>query len=380
MKKNNIIPLLLIAYIMNACTTTSTDVTNSDIQLLDPKKFETSLEGKATSLYVLKNKNGMLSEITNYGARVVSLWAKDKNGTFEDVVLGHDNIEAYLDSNDAYFGSAIGRNANRIAKGKFSIDEQEYEIEVNNGPNSLHSGNTGFHKVVWDAKQIDDQTLELHYLAKDGEGGYPGNLNVKLVYKLTDNNELKVEYWATTDKKTIANFTHHSYFNLKGAGKGTITDHIMHINADSYTPYDETCVPTGMVESVANTPLDFRTPTLIGERINSEFEQTKIGYGYDHNWVLNKSETGLNYAIKLESPQSGRILEVETNQIGIQFYSGNYLENPNGKHGQKYGFREALNLETQSFPDSPNQENFPKTFLLPGEEYYSVCIYRLSVQ
>jgi len=363
---------------MNACTST-TETKTQEIPLLDSKKFETSIEGKKVSLYVLKNKNGMLSEITNYGARVVTLWAKDKHGTFEDIVLGHDNIESYLDSNDAYFGSAIGRNANRIAKGAFSIDGKAHQIEVNNGPNSLHSGNTGFHKVVWDAKQLDEQTLELHYLAKDGEGGFPGNLDVKLIYQLTNDNELKVEYWATTDKKTIANFTHHSYFNLKGAGKGTITDHIMHINADRYTPYDESCVPTGILEKVEGTPLDFREPKVISKDINSEFEQTKIGYGYDHNWVLNENKEGLNYAVKLESPLSGRILEVETNQMGIQFYSGNYLENPNGKHNTAYGFREALNLETQSFPDSPNQEGFPSTFLLPGEEYYSICVYRLSV-
>jgi aldose 1-epimerase len=245
----------------------------------------------------------------------------------------------------------------------------------------LHGGIKGFNNVVWDAKKLDDQTLELTYLSVDGEEGYPGNLNVKVVYMLTNDNELKVEYWATTDKPTPVNLTQHSFFNLKGAGTGDVNDHIMQIMADAYTPVDSTLIPTGEIAPVDGTPFDFRTPTGIGARINDDNIQLKYGNGYDHNWVLNKAETGLNYAAKVVEPNTGRTLEVSTNEPGLQFYGGNFMTGKDtGKGGKVFAFRGAFCLETQHFPDSPNKPEFPSTILNPGDEYYSVCVYKFGVE
>ena len=349
------------------------------ITQIDATKFDKKIENVQIGLFLLKNPSGMVCEITNFGARVVSLWAPDVLGNFEDIVLGYDNIEDYLNPNESYYGATIGRYANRIAKGKFTLDSVEYVVETNNGPNQLHGGTKGFHRVIWEANQKDAQTLELSYFSKDGESGYPGNMTVKMQYQLTDDNKLKVEYWAETDKTTLANFTHHSYFNLKGAGNGTINDHIVLINAEKYTPVDETLIPTGILEPVENTPFDFTKPTTIGERVDADFEQLHIGKGYDHNYVLNQNTSGLNFAARVVEPVSGRTMEVYTSQPGMQFYGGNFMDGSDiGKESKTYKHREAFCLETQTFPDSPNKAHFPSAELRPGQKYYSVCIYKFG--
>ncbi|WP_167617147.1 aldose epimerase family protein [Maribellus sediminis] len=343
--------------------------------------FKTEIDGKPVSLYSLKNSNGLLVQITNYGGKVVNLWTPDKNGNFGDIVLGFDNIKSYETTSEKYFGSLIGRYGNRIANGTFTIGEETYQLAQNNGANALHGGIKGYNNVVWDATQPDVQTLVLTYLSVDGEEGYPGNLNVKVQYQLTDNNELKIEYWATTDKATPVNLTHHSFFNLKGAGQGTVNDHIVQINADKYTPVDAGLIPTGELAPVEGTPMDFRTPTAIGERIDADFEQLKLGNGYDHNWVLNPASEGLTFAGKVVEPASGRTMEVLTNEPGMQFYGGNFLDGTvSGKEGVPYVFRGAFCLETQHYPDSPNKPEFPSTILEPGDEYYSICVYKFGVE
>lgn len=348
---------------------------------IDENAFKTTHDGKPVGLYTLKNKSGLVAQITNYGGRVVNLWVPDKNGNFTDVVIGYETLGEYLNSNEIYYGTLIGRYGNRIAQGKFVLNDTVYTLAVNNGENHLHGGVKGFNNVVWNAKIIDGQTLELHYFSPDGEEGYPGNLNVKVIYTLTDENELKTEYWATTDKPTPVNLTQHSFFNLKGAGNGDVNDHIMQINADFYTPVDAGLIPTGEIAPVENTPMDFRTPVSIGSRINNEFEQLKFGMGYDHNWVLNRDEEHLAFAAKVKEPASGRTLEVYTNEPGIQFYGGNFMNGKDsGKGGKVFAYRGAFCLETQHFPDSPNQPQFPSTILNPGQEYYSVCIYRFGTE
>jgi aldose 1-epimerase len=290
-------------------------------------------------------------------------------------------LDGYLNSNEIYYSALIGRYGNRIAKGKFTLNDSVYTLATNNNENHLHGGIKGFCNVVWDAKKIDGQTLELYYLSPDGEEGYPGNLNVKVVYTLTNDNELKTEYWATTDKPTPVNLTQHSFFNLQGVGSGDVKDHILQINADFYTPVDAGLIPTGELAPVEGTPMEFRTPTAVGARVDENFEQLVFGKGYDHNWVLNTTESGLNFAAKVVEPVSGRTLEVFTNEPGVQFYGGNFLDgSDSGKGGKIFSHRSALCLETQHFPDSPNQPNFPSTILNPGEEYYSVCVYKFGVE
>ena len=351
-----------------------------DIQLLNKSAFEKVVDGKQVDLFLLKNKEGMVAEITNYGGKVVSLWLPDRAGNYEDVVLGYDNIDGFLTAKEKYFGALIGRYGNRIGKGKFSLDGKEYTLVTNNGANHLHGGNKGYDAVVWDAKQTDEQTLELRYVSKHLEEGYPGNLTVKVRYNLTDNNELTTEYWATTDEATVVNLTHHSFFNLRGAGNGTINDHLLQVNAPYYTPVDEGLIPTGDITTVENSPFDFQTLTAIGKRIGENHEQLKFGGGYDHNFVLNQSLEGLNYAAKVVEPVSGRTMEVYTNEPGLQFYGGNFLDGSiTGKGGKAYGYRTAFCLETQHFPDSPNKPHFPSTRLDPGKEYYSICVYKFSV-
>ena len=352
----------------------------SDLPLIDHEKFKTTWEGQPIELFTLKNTNGLVTQITNFGGRVVSLWVPDKNGRFVDIVLGFSSGEQYLLANEKYFGALIGRYGNRIAKGRFFLDSIEYVLATNNGENHLHGGMVGFNDVVWEATQIDQQTLQLNYLSADMEEGYPGNLEVKVVYQLTDKNELNVEYWATTDSPTILNLTHHSFFNLKGEGNGDINDHIMQINADYYTPVDSVLIPTGDIAAVNNTPMDFRKPVEIRRRIDEKFEQLILGRGYDHNWVLNKGDSKVQWAATVVEPQSGRILEVYTNEPGMQFYGGNFLNGSDmGKSGKMYPYRGAFCLETQHFPDSPNHESFPTTVLTPDQEYYSICTYRFGV-
>jgi len=351
----------------------------TEIKLLNKNDFFKNINGKETTIYVLKNRNGLVSEITNYGARVVSLWVPDNNGNFDDIVLGFDNIDDYINAKEKYFGATIGRYGNRIKEGKFLINDKEYYLEKNNGLNHLHGGNMGFSDVVWNAKQIDNQTLELNYFSKNMEEGYPGNLNVKIIYHLNNKDELKIEYFAKTDESTHVNLTHHSFFNLLGAGNETINEHLLYINANSFTPVDETLIPTGNIELVANTPFDFSVPTKIGKRINQEDNQLNYGKGYDHNYVLNNSQSEEIIAAKVYEKKSGRTLEVYTNEPGMQFYAGNFLSGTIGKHGKSYKKRSAFCLETKHFPNSPNQKNFPSTILKPNEEYYSICIYKFSI-
>jgi aldose 1-epimerase len=333
-------------------------------------------------LFTIENKNGVKACITNYGGRVVNLFIPDKNGNLEDVVLGYDNLSDYLSSNEKYYGATIGRYGNRIGNALFAIGKKAYRLEKNNGDHSLHGGSGGFHNVTWDVKQSGRQTLELKYLSKDMEEGFPGNLEVKVIYTLNDDNELKIEYFAETDQTTIVNLTHHSFFNLTGNPEKSINNHILQINAELYTPVDEGLIPTGEMAPVEGTPFDFREPVAIGKRVDENHGQLKFGRGYDHNWVLNTS--GLNkdihLAARVTEPDSGRILEVYTNEPGIQFYGGNFLDGKDiGKRGIPYRRRTAFCLETQHFPDSPNQKNFPPVLLKPGDEYYSVCIYRFSL-
>lgn len=380
MTKGTIIVLLTSIFLINVSYSQSLPAVSPQIHLLEKSNFDKKTDGKSISLYLLTNKNGIVSEITNYGGKVVSLWVPDRLGNYEDIVLGHSTIDDYLNSKEKYFGALIGRYGNRIANGKFSLDGKEYSLAKNNESNHLHGGDNGFDAVVWDAKQIDNQTLELRYVSKDMQEGYPGTLSIVVVYRLTDNNELKIEYKATTDKTTVVNLTHHSFFNLKGAGNGSINNHLLQINAPYYTPVDKGLIPTGEISSVQNTPFDFQKLTAIGERVDDKHKQLKYGLGYDHNFVINQSLESLNYAAKVIEPISGRTMEVYTNEPGLQFYGGNFLDGSViGKHNKNYNHRSAFCLETQHFPDSPNQPNFPTTKLNPGEEYHSICVYKFSI-
>lgn len=365
---------ILVITLITACKKEA-----SMIKLIENKNFKAKIKGKLVDLYTLKNKNGITTQITNYGGRVVNLWVPDKDGNFDDIVLGYETIDGYLNSNDVYFGAIIGRYGNRIAKGEFILNDSVYKLATNNGENHLHGGTNGFNNVVWDAKQLSDSELELTYLSKDGEEGYPGNLNVKVIYSLTDDDELAIKYEATTDKATPVNLTHHSYFNLLGAGMGTINNHLIQINASHFTPIDKGLIPTGELKHVKNTPFDFTKPTEIGKRVNDDFDQIKLGLGYDHNFVFD--EKGLRVVTKVEEPISGRVMEVITDEPGMQFYGGNFLNGKDvGKGNLPYKYREAFCLETQHFPNSPNQTNFPSTILEPGDTYRSTCIYKFSIK
>jgi len=342
--------------------------------------FGKTPEGVAVSIYTLTNSHGMEARITNYGGIVVSLKAPDKTGAMSDIVLGFDTLDGYV-NNTSYFGALIGRYGNRIGKARFNLDGHEYKLAANNGENSLHGGTRGFNRAVWTPRELSDGGLELVYVSNDGEEGYPGNLRVRVTYHLTPANELKIEYEASTDKDTVLNLTNHSYFNLKGAGNGDILDHKMMINADRFTPVDAGLIPTGELRSVNGTPFDFRKPTAIGARINQDDEQLKLGKGYDHNWVLNKSANSLSLAARVEEPTTGRVLEVHTTEPGVQFYTGNFLDGTaKGKGGKTYGFRSGFCLETQHFPDSPNKPSFPSTVLRPGQQFHSTTVYRFSAK
>ena len=351
------------------------------LPLIDTTTFGGETDGKKVELFTLKNSSGIVAQITNYGGRVVSLWVPDRNGKFEDVVLGFPTLEGYQKTSEPYFGALIGRYGNRIARGEFMLNDSLYRLATNNGLNHLHGGIKGFNNVVWDAIQSDDKTLLLSYFSADGEEGYPGNLQVNVTYELTDDNELKIEYKAITDKTTPVNLTHHSFFNLKGAGNGDATDHLLQINAAYYTPIDSGLIPTGVLEPVEGTPFDFRTPTAIGARVNEENQQLKLGRGYDHNWVLLPSDSLLCFAARVVEPASGRTMEVYTNEPGIQFYGGNFLTgNDTVKYGKVYPFRGSLCLETQHFPDSVNKPTWPTVVLNPGETYRHHTVHKFSVK
>jgi aldose 1-epimerase len=343
--------------------------------------------GQPVELYTLTNHQGAVLKVTTYGGTVTELQIPDKNGNLGDVVLGFDRLDGYLspeyESNNPNFGAIIGRYGNRIAKGKFTLDGVEYTLATNNGENHLHGGNIGFNRVVWAAKALpgkEENSLELTYTAKDMEEGYPGNLKATVIYTLTDNNELKIDYSATTDKATPCNLTNHSYFNLSAGAQPTIADHLVTILADRYTEVDGGLIPTGNLPEVAGTPMDFTAPHKIGERIDADFEQLKLGGGYDHNWVLRNEKGDLALAATVYDQQSGRCMEVFTTEPGIQFYTGNFLDGTLTGKGVTYGKRAGLCLETQHFPDSPNQPSFPTTILKPGETYHTQTVYQFSVK
>jgi aldose 1-epimerase len=344
--------------------------------------FETQIDKKNTHLYILTNGKGMEVAVLNYGAKIVSLVAPGRNGERTDVVTGHNSIEEYIRSEEPYFGAVCGRYANRIAKGRFGIDGVIYDrLAINNGPNSLHGGIKGFHAVVWDACLIDRQTIELTYASPDGEEGFPGNLQTTVAYHLSDNNEVVISYRAITDKPTVLNLTNHSYFNLSGAGNASIGDHRLTINADYYLPTDASAIPLGPKDKVEGTPMDFRTPHEVGERIHEPFEQLLFGKGYDHTYVLNKEGSELSFCARCVSPVTGIAMDVFTTEPGVQLYTGNWMTgNFTGKNGRRYPGRSALCLETQHFPDSPNKPEYPSVVLRPGEEFRSKTIFGFSVE
>ena len=364
-------------------TTTTTDTVVVKIvpaALPDSAAFRDTTGAQATALYILKNGHAQAA-VTNYGARLVSLIVPDKTGNPTDVVVGYDNITNYLHQPDTYFGAIVGRYGNRIAKGHFKLNGKEYTLATNDGPNSLHGGKKGFDAGIWTGKQLSDKSVQLFYLSTDGEEGYPGNLQVKVTYTLTDSNTLRVDYEATTDKATVLNITNHSYFNLNGQGSGTINDHVLQLNADGYTPVDSTLIPTGKIEPVAGTPFDFRQPTAIGARINDNNQQLKFGHGYDHNFVLNKSKDSLGLAAIVQGDKSGIVLTVRTDQPGVQFYGGNFMKGTNPiKAGKKDDYRSAFCLETQHYPDSPNEPSFPSTELKPGETFRSSTTFTFATK
>jgi aldose 1-epimerase len=336
-------------------------------------------------LYTLKNESGMTVRVTNYGAIVTSIIVPDRNGKQADVALGYDRVEDYINAVDKpYFGAVVGRYGNRIAKGEFTLDGETYSLLKNNGENHLHGGAIGFDKVVWTVDEyVEGQALTLSYLAKDKEEGYPGNLQLKIAYTLADDNSLVVDYHATTDKATPVNVTQHTYFNLKGEGQGTILDHQLMLNAKKFTPVDESLIPTGEMPTVAGTPFDFTTPKAIGRDIGQQNEQLVFGLGYDHNWILDTDgkEGELSLAAQVHEPSSGRVMEIYTTEPGIQFYCGNFLDGRlRGKSGKPYVHRGGFCLETQHFPDSPNQPNFPSTILKPGETYDSKTVFKFSAK
>jgi aldose 1-epimerase len=339
-------------------------------------------DGREVYQYTLKNKSGATMKVINYGAIVTSLTAPDRSGKYDEVILGYDSLEAYI-ADKTFFGSIVGRYGNRIGKGKFKLEGKEYQLALNDGPNNLHGGKVGFNKVLWDAKEVQgakEPTLELTYVSKDGEEGFPGKVTLSAVYTLTDSNEFKIEYNGTTDKTTVLNPTQHSYFNLSGSFNNTILDHVMMIDANAITPVDNTLIPTGKLMDLANTPLDFRTPTVIGTRINDDNEQLKIAGGYDHNWVLRNYDKKVRKVAEVYEPKSGRLMTVSTDQPGIQFYSGNFLDGTGKGKGVSYQKRSGLCLEAQCYPDSPNKPEFPSCTLKPGEAYHQITIYKFSTK
>ncbi len=350
---------------------------------MEKKAFGTTPDGKEADLYILTSKNGMEVSITNYGGTVTSIRVPDKNGKLADVVLGYDTLDGYV-ADKVYFGATVGRYCNRIGHAEFSIDGVKYTLAKNNGDNTLHGGIKGFNKALWEARDVtkgDEPALELKYTSKDGEEGFPGNLMTTVVYTLTNRNELKIDYSATTDKKTVVNLTNHTYFNLAGPGSGDVMKTVLRIEADKLTPVDSGLIPTGEMKSVEGTPFDFRKPTQIGARIDQDDEQLKLGKGYDHNFVLIKNKpSGLTLAARAEEPTTGRVLEVWTTEPGVQLYTGNFLDGTiHGKGGTAYERRTAFCLETQHFPDSPNHASFPSTLLSPGQRYHTTTIYKFSV-
>ncbi len=366
----------MILVLHSGCATPSDKININDFGQLP--------DGTPVQLYTLRNNNGMMMQVTNYGGIIVRLTAPDRHGQYADIVLGYDNLNDYIQANP-YFGAIVGRYANRIREGRFTLEGKTYTLAINNSPNHLHGGIKGFDKVVWDVTPYpssEGPALKLHYVSKDGEEGYPGNLDVTVVYILSNDNELKIDYTAVTDKTTVCNFSQHSYFNLKGQGNGDILDHQLMINADSFTPVDSTLIPTGEILPVADTPMDFIAPTAIGARVNDDYPQLKYGQGYDHNWVLNKpAPRQMSLAVRVHEPTSGRVMEIWTTEPGLQFYCGNFLDGSNiGKGSKVYNHRNGFCLETQHYPDSPNQPGFPSVILRPGETYRHQTIFKFKTR
>lgn len=350
---------------------------------LKQEDFITTINGKQTNLYTLTNESGMEVSITNYGGALVAIMVPDKDGKMANVIQGHDNIQDCMSSPEPFLSTLIGRYGNRICKGKFTMNDKEYSLAVNNGPNHLHGGPTGFHARVWDAEQINGHELVLRYISAYYEEGFPGELNMTVKYSLTDDNELVIDYRGTTNKKTVVNMTSHGFFSLAGIANPTPSamNVICQINADFFIPIDQNSIPTGEILKVEGTPFDFRTPTPVGERIDADCPQIKNGAGYDHCFVLNKREVGeLSFAAKIVEPESGRTMEVYTTEPGVQFYSDNWADGYKGQFGATFGRRSALCFEAQHFPDSPNRAHFPSVILRPGEVYKQKTIYKFGVE
>lgn len=376
--KTFVLSLLVVAGIMNSCSTKSKE--ELTLSGLNPKNFQSEVNGKQANLYTLKNKNGMEVCVTNFGGRIVSIMVPDKKGQMQDVVLGFDSLADYRNV-PSDFGASIGRYANRINQGIIVVDGETIQLPQNNFGHCLHGGPEGWQYQMYDASQIDSTILELTRISPDGDGNFPGNVTAKVIYQLTDDNSIDISYQAVTDKKTVINMTNHSYFNLSGNPALAATDHILYVNADRYTPVDSTFMTTGEITAVAETPMDFTIPKEVGKEINNyDFVQLKNGNGYDHNWVLNTDGNIEEVAARLFSPVSGIVLEVFTDEPGIQVYTGNFLDGTvTGKKGIVYNQRASVCLETQHFPDSPNKPEWPSAWLEPGEIYTSHCIFKFSV-
>jgi aldose 1-epimerase len=383
MKKQKFSYFFLITFLFVACNSNNNTTTSENSAMkTDSTKTgitETSFgnyNNQPVTEYTISNPSGMQVSILNYGGTITKLITPDKNGKRGDVVLGFTSLDGYLQKNNPYFGALIGRYGNRIGNAKFTLDGKTYMLAANNNGNSLHGGNKGFNKVIWTAEKIGDSSLKLTYQSKDGEEGYPGNLNVQVIYTLGADNSLKIDYTATTDKATPVNLTNHAYFNLSAGDDSTILNHQLQLNADKYTPVNDKLIPTGKIDDVKNTPMDFTSVKTIGNDIG------KVKGGYDHNWILNKTGNELSKAAEVYEPNSGRVMEVFTTQPGIQFYTGNFLDGTlmYGKNGKKYVQHGALCLETQHYPDSPNQPSFPSTILKPGDTYNQTTVYKFSVK
>lgn len=378
---NLIAILLCISCDMKRPNKIKTEVQQSGmVTNLKEEDFNTTIDGKSVKLYWIQRKDLKMA-MTNYGGRIISLFVPDKRGNHIDVNIGRGSIKEYIESPEAYFGATIGRVANRIAKGKFIINGDEYYLPKNDNKNTLHGGYKGFQDVVWNAEQTNQHTLILTYTSPDMEEGFPGSLQVKATYSLTEDNSLRIEYEAITNEPTVVNLTNHAYFNLNGEGSGTILDHKLQINADRFTPVDAGLIPTGELRDVTSTPFNFTSPRSIGECIEVDNQQLEYGKGYDHNFVLNGGGSGFILAAKVVGDKSGIVMEVLTEEPGIQFYSGNFMASENTlKSGSKDDFRTAFCLETQHFPDSPNHPEFPSIQLNPDDTYHTVTEYRFSVE
>mgnify|MGYP003304293501 FL=1 len=369
-------------FFMALCLAAAACTSVKEVELIPTSSFEKEIDGKQVSLYTLA-AGDLTMQVTNFGGRVVTLWTPDKDGNYEDIVLGYNNIETYLNNpGERFLGAVVGPYANRIANGTYTIGEETYTFPQNNNGQTLHGGLKGLDLVVWDVEEVTDSTLVLSYLHEDGAEGMPGNLKIVMTYALTSDNEFKVDYVAETDKTTHVNISHHSFFNLKGEGNGTINDHILYINASNTTPVNAVLIPSGEIADVTGTPFDFRQAKAIGQDLEVENEQLANGGGYDHNWILDRQTPDqMELAASVYEPASGRFMEVYTDQPALQFYGGNFFDGTTeGKYGKALRYRESIALETQKYPDTPNHSNFPSTLLNPGETYTHSCVYRFSVK